>query len=59
MPTLVKAGSESPAFLRCDAQALAEALPHARLLTHKGLGHAKQLAPKAIAAALEAFLTSA
>jgi pimeloyl-ACP methyl ester carboxylesterase len=37
MQTLVMAGSESPAFLRHGAQALAEALPHARLLTQKGL----------------------
>lgn len=55
VPTLVMAGSESPAFLRHDAQALAEALPDSRLLTQKGLGHTKQLAPKLIAVALEAF----
>src|SRR5258708_30330052 len=52
MPTLVMAGSESPAFLRHDAQALAEALPHARLLTQKGLGHTKKLSPKLIASVL-------
>jgi pimeloyl-ACP methyl ester carboxylesterase len=55
MPTLVMAGSESPAFLHHDAQALAEALPHARLLTQKGLGHTKQLSPKTIALVLGAF----
>jgi pimeloyl-ACP methyl ester carboxylesterase len=55
MPTLVMAGSESPAFLRRDAQALAEALPHARLLTQKGLGHTKQLSPKLIAPVLVEF----
>ncbi len=38
MLTLVMAGSESPAFLRHGAQALAEALPHARLLTRIGPG---------------------
>ena len=37
MPTLVMAGSEGPTFLRHDAQALAEALPHACLLIQKGL----------------------
>lgn len=55
MPTLVMAGSESPAFLRRDAQALAEALPHARLLIQKGLGHTKQLSPKLIASVLIEF----
>lgn len=58
MPTLVMAGSESPAFLRRDAQALAEALPHARLLIQKGLGHTRQLSPKVIAPALGAFFES-
>ncbi len=55
MPMLVMAGSESPAFLRHDAQALAEALPHARLLVQKGLGHTKQLSPKLIASVLGEF----
>ena len=59
MPTLVMAGSESPAFLRQDAQALAEALPHARLLTQKGLGHTRQLSPKVIASVLGEFFASA
>jgi pimeloyl-ACP methyl ester carboxylesterase len=58
MPTLVMAGSESPAFLRHDAQALAEALPHARLLTQKGLGHTKKLSPKLIASVLGEFFGS-
>ncbi len=55
MSTLVMAGSESPAFLRHDAQALAGALPHARLLTQKGLGHTRQLSPKLIASVLIEF----
>jgi pimeloyl-ACP methyl ester carboxylesterase len=55
MPTLVMAGSESPAFLRHGAQALAEALPHAQLLTKKGLSHTKTLSPKLIASALVEF----
>ena len=55
MPTLVMAGSESPAFLRHDAEALAEALPHVRLLIQKGLGHTKKLSPKVIVSALEEF----
>ena len=59
MPTLVMAGSESPAFLRHGAQALAEALPHARLLMQKGLGHTKQLSPKLIAPVLETFFEGA
>ncbi len=58
MPTLVMAGSESPAFLRNDAQTLAEALPHARLLVQKGLGHTKQLSPKVIAPVLLEFFES-
>lgn len=49
MPTLMMAGSESLAFLRHDAQALAGALPHARLLIQKGMSHARQLSPKLIA----------
>ena len=59
MPTLVMAGSESPAFLRHDAQALAEALPYARLLTQKGLGHTRQLSPKLIASVLAEFFAGA
>jgi len=55
MPTLVMAGSESPAFLRHAAQALAEALPHARLLTQKGLSHTKKLSTKLIASVLVEF----
>jgi hypothetical protein len=52
MPTLVLVGSESPAFLRYGAQALAEALPRVRLLTQKGLGHTKKLSTKLIASVL-------
>jgi len=55
MPTLVMAGSESPAFLRHDAQALAEALPQARLLMQKGLGHTRKFSPKLIAPVLVEF----
>jgi pimeloyl-ACP methyl ester carboxylesterase len=55
MPTLVMAGSESPALLRHDAQALAGVLPHARLLTQKGLGHTRKLSPKVIASVLAEF----
>src|SRR5260370_37776144 len=52
MPTLVMAGSECPAFLRHSAQSLAEALPHARLLTKKGLSHTKKLSTKLIESVL-------
>lgn len=55
MPTLVMAGSESPTFLRHGAQALAEALPNARLLTQKGLSHTKKLSTKLIASVLVEF----
>src|SRR5436190_10812362 len=55
IPTLVMAGNESPAFLRHGAQALAEALPHARLLTQKGLSHTRQVSPKLIAPVLVEF----
>jgi pimeloyl-ACP methyl ester carboxylesterase len=55
IPTLVMAGSESPAFLRHAAQALAEALPNARLLIKKGLGHTKTLSTKMIASVLVEF----
>ena len=58
IPTLVMAGSESPAFLRHDTQALADALPHARLLTQKGLGHTRKLSPKLKAPVLVEFFTS-
>jgi pimeloyl-ACP methyl ester carboxylesterase len=58
IPTLVMAGSESPTFLRQDAQALAESLPQARLLIQKGLGHTRQLSPMVIAPVLVEFFTS-
>ncbi|WP_410795717.1 alpha/beta fold hydrolase [Paenibacillus sp. J5C2022] len=43
MPALVMEGPESPASLRHAAQAAARALPNARLLSKKGLGHTKKL----------------
>ncbi|MBB6671228.1 alpha/beta fold hydrolase [Cohnella nanjingensis] len=55
MPTLVLEGTESPASLRHAAQALASVLPHARLLSQKGLGHTKKLPAKLIASALADF----
>lgn len=53
--TLVIEGTESPASLRRGAQALAEVLPNARLISKKGLGHTKQLNTKLIAAELTSF----
>ena len=57
MPTLVMSGTEaeSPAFLRHGAAAVAQALPNAELVVRKGLGHAKKLTPKVIAATLTEF----
>jgi len=57
MPTLVMSGTEgeSPAFLCHGAAAVANALPNAELVVRKGLGHAKKLTPKAIAATLIEF----
>jgi pimeloyl-ACP methyl ester carboxylesterase len=55
MPTLVMAGTESPAFLRHDAADLAGVLANGQLLTKKGLGHTKALVPKVIAQALVDF----
>ena len=59
MPTLVMCGTEkeSPASLRHAAAAVAAALPNGRLVERRGLGHAKKLTPKVIAAALIQFLT--
>lgn len=54
-PVLVLEGTESPAGLRHGAQALAQALPNARLLSKKGLGHTKKLPAKLISAELSAF----
>jgi len=55
MPTLVLEGPESPDGLRRASQALADALPNARLLSKKGLGHTKKLDAKAISSELAAF----
>ncbi|MEC0242645.1 alpha/beta hydrolase [Paenibacillus dokdonensis] len=55
MPTLVLEGTESPASLRHGAQALAGVLPHAQLLSKKGLGHTKKLNTKIISSELRAF----
>jgi pimeloyl-ACP methyl ester carboxylesterase len=58
VPTLVMCGveKESPAFLLHAAAAVAAALPDARLVQSRGLGHTKALNAKAIAAALTGFL---
>lgn len=60
MPTLVMSGTEreSPAFLCHGAAAVAKALPNAELVVRKGLGHAKKLTPKVIAATLIEFFGS-
>ncbi len=60
MPTLVMCGTgkESPGLLRHGSAAVAAALPDARLLQRRGLGHAKKLTPKVIAATLTDFLAS-
>jgi pimeloyl-ACP methyl ester carboxylesterase len=55
MPTLVLEGTESPASLRHGAQALAGVLPHAQLLSKKGLGHTKKLNSKLISSELVSF----
>jgi len=55
MPTLVLKGTESPVALRNGAQALAEVLPNAQLLSEKGLGHTKKLNTKIISSKLDAF----
>jgi len=57
MPTLVLEGTESPSGLRHGAQALASVLPHAQLLSKKGLGHTKKLDTKLISSELAAFFT--
>jgi hypothetical protein len=56
MPTLVMAGTESPAFLRHGAEELTRVLPNARLLMNKGLGHTKSLSTRVIASVLVEFL---
>jgi hypothetical protein len=60
MPALVMCGTgkETPAFMRHAAHAVAAALPNAQLMVRRGLGHAKKLDVKAIAATLTEFLTS-
>ncbi|NOU73699.1 alpha/beta fold hydrolase [Paenibacillus sp. LMG 31458] len=55
MPTLVLEGTESPAGLRHGAQALANVLPNAQLLSKKGLGHTKKLDAKMISSELASF----
>ncbi|MCR2805813.1 alpha/beta fold hydrolase [Paenibacillus soyae] len=55
VPTLVLEGTESPISLRNGAKALAQALPNARLLSKRGLGHTKQLNAKLIANELRSF----
>jgi pimeloyl-ACP methyl ester carboxylesterase len=57
IPTLVMAGTESPAFLRHDAAELAGVLVNGHVLMQKGLGHTKSLSPKVIAPALVDFFT--
>jgi pimeloyl-ACP methyl ester carboxylesterase len=59
VPALVMCGTEkdTPDFLRHAAAAVAEALPDARLVERKGLGHTKALNVKVIAATLTEFLT--
>lgn len=58
MPTLVLEGTGSPASLRRAAGALAQALPRARLVGKKGLGHTKKLDAKRIAPELTAFFAA-
>ncbi|WP_235549168.1 alpha/beta fold hydrolase [Paenibacillus sp. Root444D2] len=55
IPTLVLEGTESPFALRHGAQALANVLPNAQLLSKKGLGHTKKLNTKMISSELTAF----
>jgi pimeloyl-ACP methyl ester carboxylesterase len=53
VPTLVIRGEDSPPFLRDAAQAVADALPDAALVTLAGQGH--DIDPDATAAVLRAF----
>lgn len=57
MPTLVMAGTESPAFLMHSATEVVKVLPNASLLVKKGLGHTKKLSVKLIATELITFFT--
>jgi pimeloyl-ACP methyl ester carboxylesterase len=54
VPTLVVRGEESPPFLRDSAEAVADALPDAELVTLAGQGH--DIDPDATAAAIREFL---
>jgi hypothetical protein len=60
MPTLVMCGDEkeSPGLLRHGSAAVAAALPAARLVERRGLGHAKKLTPSVIAATLTEFIAN-
>jgi pimeloyl-ACP methyl ester carboxylesterase len=60
MPTLVMCGDEkeSPGLLRHGSAAVATALPAARLVERRGLGHAKKLTPSVIAATLTEFIAN-
>jgi pimeloyl-ACP methyl ester carboxylesterase len=60
VPTLVMCGAsgQTPAFLVHAAQAVTAALPDARLMQRRGLGHTKGLNAPVIADALTEFLTS-
>jgi len=49
---------ESPGLLRHGSAAVAAALPDARLIERRGLGHAKKLTPTVIAATLTDFFTT-
>jgi len=55
VPAVVLEGTESPAWLRNGAQSVANALPNAKLVSKKGLGHTKQLNTKLIASELKSF----
>jgi pimeloyl-ACP methyl ester carboxylesterase len=59
MPTLVMCGAskETPAFFVHAARAVTAALPDARLVQRRGLGHTKALNAPVIAATLTEFLT--
>lgn len=58
MPTLVMSGTErdTPASIAHAAAAVAAAVPSARLVQRKGLGHTKKLTPRVVADTLIEFL---
>ncbi|MHA6480936.1 alpha/beta fold hydrolase [Paenibacillus sp. strain BS8-2] len=58
MKTIVLAGTESPESMQRGAEAVASALPDARLVCKKGLGHMRQMPAEAINTELRAFFTS-